>query len=159
MELLPLDYVLAAVAGFLLIVGLFKGLSGWLGTIAGTAAAAAAGTMGFGLCKSAAAACSFVTPPLLVPAAMVLDFLGSLIVFGIVRRIVARFVNFLVPQPLNALLGMLGGALIAAVIAALLAASAMFEGCELDEGLVARHSNVVKAVAEALEPMVEGAES
>lgn len=159
MELLPLDYVLAAIAGFFLIVGLFKGLSGWLGTITGTAAASVAGMMGMELCRMAVAECSWIAPSLATPAAMVLDFLGALIVFGIVRRIVAKFVNFLVPQPLNALLGMLGGLFISIVIAALLASTAMLEGCALEDGLAARNSNLVKIVAGVLKSTLEGGES
>lgn len=156
MELQPLDYVLLTIFGFLVIVGLFKGLSGWLGTIVGATSASVMGFFGFGTCRSAAAACSFVSPPLLVPAAMVLDFLGALIIFGLVRKIVARFVTFLVPQPLNAILGTAGGIVLSAVVAGVLAATAMFEGCRLTEGLVARYSCIVKMVAGLVDSGLEG---
>ena len=58
MDVTAFDYVLLAVIGTLAIIGLFKGLSGWLGTLTGAAAATVFGYFGFGYCLMAAMAWS-----------------------------------------------------------------------------------------------------
>ena len=69
------DYVLLAAIGTLAIIGLFKGLSGWLGTLTGAAAATVVGYFGFGFCLKVAMACPWVSGPFVSLAAAILDFL------------------------------------------------------------------------------------
>ncbi|MBR4654956.1 MAG: hypothetical protein IKO72_16485 [Kiritimatiellae bacterium] len=159
MYLTTLDWVLLFPIGALAVIGLFKGLSGWLGTLAGGAAAAAASYLLLGPCQSAAAACPWVSGPFVRVAAGVLDFLAALIAFGLVRRLTVRFLSFLLPQPLNALVGLAGGLLLAAGGLMLLAATAVFEGGTgpLADGFLASRSHLVNLAAKVLDSRLEGA--
>ena len=141
MNVTAFDYVLLAVIGTLAILGLFKGLSGWLGTLAGAVAATA---------------CPWVSGPFVSLAAAILDFLVGLIAFGLSRRLAVKFFSFLLPQPLNAIVGMLGGLLLGLVLMVLLAGTAFFEGVSLPEGFLARHSRLVHAVATVMASRLEG---
>ena len=116
MDVTAIDYVLLAVIGTLAIIGLFKGLSGWLGTLTGAASATVFGYFGFGYCLKAATACPWVSGPFVSLAAAILDFLVGLIVFGLARRLAVKFFSFLLPQPLNAIVGMVGGLLLGLVL-------------------------------------------
>ena len=92
-------------------------------------------------------------------AAGVLDFLVALIAFGLVRRLAVRFVSFLVPQPLNALVGLTGGLFLGLVLAVLLAGTALLE-CSpgaLAEGFLASRSRIIHAVAGVLDARLEAA--
>ena len=156
MDLTTFDYVLLAAIGTLAVIGLFKGLSGWMGTLAGAGAGSLAGWLGFGWCLAAAANCPWVTGPFVRLAAALLDFLLALIAFGLVRRLAVKFISFLVPQPLNALIGMAGGLFLGGVLAVVLAGTAFFEGCALEDGFAASHSCLVRVAARALDAHLEG---
>ena len=156
MELTAFDYVLLAAIGTLAIIGLFKGLSGWLGTLIGAVAATVVGYFGFDFCLKAAMACPWVSGPFVSLAAAILDFLVGLIVFGLTRRLAVKFFSFLLPQPLNAIIGMLGGLFLGLVLTVLLAGTAFFEGVSLPEGFLARHSRLVHAVATVMASRLEG---
>ncbi len=150
------DYVLLAAIGALAIIGLFKGLSGWLGTLTGAAAATVVGYFGFGFCLKAAMACPWVSGPFVSLAAAILDFLVGLIVFGLTRRLAVKFFSFLLPQPLDAIIGLLGGVFLGLVLTVLLAGTAFFEGVSLPEGYLAGHSRLVHAVATVMASRLEG---
>lgn len=156
MDATTLDYVLLAVIGALAVIGLFKGFSGWLGTLSGAGAAALAGYFAFGSCIKAAAACPWVSGPFVHLAGAVLDFLLSLVVFGLVRRLAGKFFSFLLPQPLNALAGMAGGLLLGMIFLVFLAGTAFFEGGLLAEGFVASHSRLVRFAASVVDAHLEG---
>ena len=149
------DYVLVAVIGVLAVIGLFKGLSGWLGTLIGAAVATVVGYFGFGYCLKAASACPWVSGPFVSLAAAILDFLLGLIVFGLVRRLAVKFFSFLLPQPLNAIVGMVGGLFLGALLTILLAGTAFFEGVSLPEGFLASHSRLVHATATVMASRLE----
>ena len=156
MEVTAFDYVLLAVIGTLAIIGLFKGLSGWLGTLTGAASATVFGYFGFGYCLKAATACPWVSGPFVSLAAAILDFLVGLIVFGLTRRLAVKFFSFLLPQPLNAIVGMVGGLFLGLVLMVLLAGTAFFEGVSLPKGFLASHSRLVHAVATVMASRLEG---
>ena len=156
MDLTMFDYVLVAVLGTLAIIGLFKGLSGWLGTLIGAAAATVVGYFGFGFCLKAATACPWVSGPFVSLAAAILDFLVGLVAFGLARRLAVKFFSFLLPQPLNAIIGLLGGMFLGLVLTVLFAGTAFFEGVSLPEGYLARHSRLVHAVATVMASRLEG---
>ena len=155
MDVTTFDYVLMAVIGTLAIIGLFKGLSGWLGTLTGAAAATVVGYFSFGYCLKAATACPWVSGPFVPLAAAILDFLVGLIAFGLARRLAVQFFSFLLPQPLNANIGLLGGMFLGLVLTVLLAGTAFFEGVSLPEGFLARHSCLVHAVATVMASRLE----
>ena len=156
MDVTVFDYVLVAVIGVLAVIGLFKGLSGWLGTLVGAAAATVVGYFGFGYCLKAAAACPWVSGPFVSLAAAILDFLLGLIVFGLSRRLAVKFFSFLLPQPLNAIVGMVGGLFLGALLTILLAGTAFFEGVSLPEGFLASHSRIIHTAATVLASRLEG---
>ena len=145
MELLPLDYVLVGVAVLLAGIGLFRGLSGELGSIAGFAAAGLAGFCLTGAARSCVLALGLEAHA--TPAAYVVDFVFALVAFGIVRWIVAKFVSVLVPQPTNAFLGMLGGLFKSAVAVCLLAGIGLMPAGTYSKGFFATHSMVVREIA------------
>lgn len=145
MELQPLDFVLLGGVILLAGIGLFRGLSGELGSIAGFAAASLAG---FCLLDAArACAASFGFGNYAAPAAYVIDFVFAIIAFGIVRWIVAKFVSVLVPQPTNAFLGMLGGLFKGAVVLGLLTGVGLMQAGTYATGFFATYSTVVREIA------------
>lgn len=98
--LMPLDYALAAVAAILLLTGLIKGASGELGIIAGLAATI------MGCCM----AWPHVSVSMSRYSAYGSTAVGAIIVFWLVRSLVAKFLSVAIGQPMNALLGMMAGA-------------------------------------------------
>ena len=87
MELQPLDFVLLGGVILLAGIGLFRGLSGELGSVAGFAAATFAG---FCLLDTArTCATSMGIGDYAMPAAYVIDFVFALVAFGLARWIVA----------------------------------------------------------------------
>ena len=156
MDLTVVDYVLLAAFGVLAIIGLFKGFSGWMGTVIGAVASAAVGYFSFGYCLSLVAASPWVSGPCVRIAAALLDMLVALLVFCLVRNLAKRFFSFLLPQPLDALIGLAAGIFLGMVLAVLLAGTAFFEGGRLSEGFLPSHSRIVRIAAVALEARLEG---
>ena len=145
MELQPLDFVLLGGVILLAGIGLFRGLSGELGSVSGFAAASLAG---FCLLDAArVCAASFGFGDYVAPAAYVIDFVFALVAFGIARWIVAKFVSVLVPQPTNAFLGMIGGIFKSAVIIGLLTGIGLMQAGTYSTGFFAQHSTVVREIA------------
>lgn len=123
MEFGPTDWALLGGIAVFAVVGLFRGLSGELGALAGLVAALVAGYFGHAPLQAflQSAVPGFTSWG--SPAAYVADFLMAIVAFGVTRMIVSRFVSFLVPQPTNALMGALAGAAKGAVIVAALLAT------------------------------------
>ena len=145
MELQPLDFVLLGGVILLAGIGLFRGLSGELGSIAGFAAASLAG---FCLLDAArVCSASFGFGDYAAPAAYVIDFVFALVAFGIARWIVAKFVSVLVPQPTNAFLGMVGGLFKSAVVLGLLTGVGLMSAGTYSTGFFAAHSTIVREIA------------
>ena len=145
MELQPLDFVLLGGVILLAGIGLFRGLSGELGSVSGFAAASLAG---FCLLDAArVCAASFGFCDYVAPAAYVIDFVFALVAFGIARWIVAKFVSVLVPQPTNAFLGMIGGLFKSAVVIGLLTGIGLMRAGTYSTGFFATHSAVVREIA------------
>ncbi len=117
MQLLPADYALGGLALVVAVTGLFRGLSGTLAFLLATVIAALA----VGFCWPLSATLSGVT---WIRAAGV--FVVALLVFGIVRLLVKKFVNGLLAQPADAIFGMLAGALAVALLVAAWAWSGMY---------------------------------
>ena len=156
MDVTTFDYVLMAVLGALAVIGLFKGLSGWLGTFVGLTTAICVGYFGFGCCFSFTVKSQLVSEAFVPVAAAVMDFLVSLIAFGFARLVSKRFFSFLLPQPLDAIVGMLGGLVLWTVVVVLLAGTAFFEGGKLSDGFIASKSRIVHRTASAMDVHVEG---
>ncbi|MBO5941591.1 MAG: CvpA family protein [Kiritimatiellae bacterium] len=152
MNFTVLDWILAAVVAFFTVMGLFKGFSGQLGSLAGMAAALVAGYFLFMPIKGFVIECDWVSGIVANNAiASILDFILMLVVFGCVRRIVAKFVSLLVPQPMNAILGGLIGVLKSLMIVGILAATGILQSERLSDGFLASHSQIVKAVGQLVD--------
>lgn len=145
MELMPLDFVLAGLAALLAGIGLYRGLSGELGSLAGFAAASGAGFLLIGFARTCVVALGFGKYAAM--AAYVLDFVFSLVAFGLARWAVAKFVSVMVPQPTNAFLGMLSGLFKSAVVIGLLAGFGLMQPGTYSTGFFATHSTIVREVA------------
>ena len=145
MELMPLDFVLAGLAALLAGIGLYRGLSGELGSLAGFAAASGAGFLLIGFARTCVVALGFGKYAAM--AASVLAFVFSLVAFGLARWAVAKFVSVMVPQPTNAFLGMLSGLFKSAVVIGLLAGFGLMRPGTYSTGFFATHSTIVREVA------------
>lgn len=131
MELLPADYVLAALVTVLSVTGLFRGFSGTLAFVLAAVAAGAAGALVWSSSED------FLTE-IWMRYAVVL--VSSLLAFGIVRVIVRKLVNGLLAQPGDAIFGFLAGLALGAGAVLLWAHSGMF----------VEYSNIVGAVRQFL---------
>ena len=158
MDLTVLDWVLFGVTAFFVVVGLFRGFSGQLGSLAGIAVALIVGYFLFSPLRAMIAAGNWVTGGAAQSGvAAGLDFIAVLIVFGLVRRAVAKFVSFLVPQPMNALAGGLVGLFKGAVAVASLAGVGLVQTGRFSEGFFAAHSTFVKMVGSMADSYMHGA--
>lgn len=158
MDLTIIDWIIFAVTAFFTVVGLFKGFSGQLGSLVGMIAALAAGYLLFSPIKgfivngnwvSGAAAQSTL--------AGIFDFVVMLVVFGLVRRLVAKFVAFLIPQPMNAIAGALIGLLKSVVAVGMLAAVGLIQTGRFSNGFFAARSTFVKMVGSMADSYMQGA--
>lgn len=158
MELTALDWVLFSVAAFFMVTGLFRGFSGQFGSLVGIAAAVAAGYFLFAPLRSLVEASGWVHgDTALSGAAAFVDFTVSLTVFGLVRKVVAKFVSFLVPQPMNAIAGALVGLLKGVVVVGILTGAGLVQTGRFSEGFFAAHSTFVKMVGALADAYVQGA--
>ena len=89
--------------------------------------------------------------------AAILDFVVALVVFGLVRRIVAKFISFLVPQPMNAIVGGVVGIVKGVVAVGLLTGAGLVQTGRFSEGFFAAHSTFVKMVGALADSYVQGA--
>ena len=158
MELTVIDWIIFAVTAFFTVVGLFKGFSGQLGSLVGMAMALAAGYFLFVPLKGVVTGGNWVSGETAQNAvAGIADFVAMLVVFGIVRRIVARFVSFLVPQPMNAIAGALIGLLKSVIVVGLLVGTGLLQTGRFSEGFLAAHSTFVKFVGTLADSYMQGA--
>ena len=158
MDLTVLDWIIFAVAAFFTVVGLFKGFSGQLGSLAGMAAALAVGYFLFAPFKGVVTGGNWVSGETAQNAmAGIADFTVMLVVFGVVRRIVAKFVSFLVPQPMNAIVGGLIGLIKCVVIVGILAGVGLIQTGRFSEGFFAARSTFVKAAGMMADSYMQGA--
>ena len=148
MDLAPLDLALLGGCALIVGIGLYRGLSGELASLAGFAAAAAAGYVLYGSAHAGARSLGFnkgdVTE---LVAAGVVDFVLGLVTFGLVRWGVNKFVSFLVPQPTNALLGGLSGVIKGVFLLSLLTGVGFLRPGTYAQSFLATHSQVIHALA------------
>ena len=158
MDLTVLDWVLFGVTAFFVVIGLFRGFSGQLGSFAGIAVALVAGYFLFSPLRAMVVTGNWVTGGTAQSGvAAGLDFIAALIIFGLVRRVVAKFVSFLVPQPMNALAGGLVGLFMGAVAVAGLTGVGLVQTGRFSEGFFAAHSSFVKMLGSFADAYMQGA--
>ena len=139
-----LDWVLVGGTAGLAVLGLFLGFAGQVGTIAGFAAASAAGYFLFGVAQQCAYAMGFSAATAMMPA-VVVDAIFALLAFGLARMLVKRFVQGCLGGFANALLGALVGVLIGVAAMVLLAGFAAAD--PQGAGAFAGQSAVLRQVA------------
>ena len=112
-----LDWVLVGGTAGLAVLGLFLGFAGQVGTLAGFAAASAAGYFLFGAAQQCAYAMGFSAATATMPA-VVVDAVFALLAFGFARMLVKRFVKGCLGAFANSLLGAVVGLLtgVAAIV-------------------------------------------
>ena len=158
MDLTVLDWVLFGVTAFFIVVGLFRGFSGQLGSFVGIAVALVAGYFLFAPLRAMVVAGNWVTGGAAQSGvAAGLDFIAVLIIFGLGRRAVAKFVSFLVPQPMNALAGGLVGLFMGAVAVAGLTGVGLVQTGRFSEGFFAAHSAFVRMLGSFADAYMQGA--
>lgn len=158
MDLTALDWVLLAIAAFFAVVGLFRGFSGQLGSLVGIVAALVVGYFAFAPLRGFVQAGNWISGEAAQKSlAAVADFVVALVVFGLLRRIVARFVSFLVPQPMDAIVGAVVGLFKGAVAIGVLTGVGIVQTGRFSEGFFASHSSLVRAVGEVADSYMQGA--
>lgn len=113
------DIAIGIMALIFLSIGLYRGISGELASAAGFAGAFAVAFFLYGYASSLAekTGCS---PALFPVVAGAIDLGFGIIAYGLIRVLVNKFVSMCVPQPTNALLGMvLGGVKALGIVIAL----------------------------------------
>lgn len=159
MDFTVLDWVLFGVMAFLAVVGLFRGFSGQLGSLAGMAAALIVGYFAYAPVLAFTVAGRYFTDQAVQKGAAGLGvFILGLVVFGVVRRIVARFVSFLVPQPMDAIVGALAGVLKSLVVIGLLVGAGLIQSGRFSEGFFASRSSLVRMAGSVADMYIQGAE-
>ena len=158
MDLTVIDWVVSIVAVFFTVVGLFRGFSGQLGSLVGMAAALCAGYFLFAPVRDLVVGGNWVSGEAAQNAvAGIADFVAMLVVFGVVRKIVARFVSFLVPQPMNAILGGLVGLAKSVVAVGLLAGVGLIQTGRFSDGFFSARSTFVKIAGSIADSYMQGA--
>lgn len=158
MDLTAIDWVLLTVAAFFAVVGLFRGFSGQLGSLVGIAAALIVGYFAFAPLRGLVENWHWVDGEATQKSiAAFADFVLALIVFGLSRRIVARFVSFLVPQPMDAIAGALVGLLKGAVAVGVLTGVGIVQTGRFSQGFFASHSVIVRSVGTVADSYMQGA--
>ncbi len=148
MELTPIDMALLGAVALLAGIGLFRGLSGELASLAGFAAATAVGFCAYNFAHLAACSFGFNGGGALeLAAAGVIDLVLVLLAFGIVRWIVNRFISCLVPQPTNALLGVASGVVKGCLLLVLLTGFGFMAPGTYSTGFFAERSSIIRAIA------------
>ena len=104
------DWALTGALALLALIGLFRGISGELGSLLGIAAGVLAFWLLYGVAgQCAASALAGHDAALLKGATIAIDAVFALLAGGTVRFLVRKFVSFLIGRALDAGLGLLSG--------------------------------------------------
>jgi membrane protein required for colicin V production len=160
MDFSVLDWVLLGVISFFAIVGLFRGFSGQLGSLIGIIAALATGYFIYAPVLDTVRSGGWFTGEAMQKSASALAvFILSLIIFGLVRRIVARFASFLIPQPANALTGALVGIIKGSILVGILVGAGLVQTGRFSDGFFASRSIIVSMIGSLADSYMHGAEN
>lgn len=157
MDLTVIDWIIFIVSAFFTVVGLFRGFSGQLGSLAGMVTAILVGYFLFSPLKGFVADSDWASGAATQAALSgVLVFVIMLVAFGLVRMVVAKFVSLLVPQPLNAILGGLIGVAKSVVGIGLIAGIGLIQTGHFSEGFIASRSIFVKMLGTCMDCCIQG---
>ena len=141
-----LDWVLVGGTAALAVLGLFLGFAGQVGTVAGFAAASAAGYFLHGVALECALLLGFSAGTARIPG-LVVDIVFMLLAFGLARLVVKRFVRGCLGPLANSLLGAVVGLLVGAAAIGLLAGFGLSGASEHGPSPFAENSVIVRTAA------------
>ena len=141
-----LDWVLAGGTAVLAVLGLFLGFAGQVGTLAGFAAASAAGYFLHGVALQCALLLGFSAETASVPG-IVLDLVFALLAFGFARLAVKRFVRICLGPIANSLLGAVVGVVVGGGAIGFLAGMGAAQAGAHGQSPFAENSVIVRTVA------------
>ena len=142
-----LDYVLLGAFALLALIGLFRGLSGELGSLAGLVVALVVGCLCHGLATWCAVKLGCAAGGLRTWVAAGINFVFALVAFGIVRWMVARFVSFCLGRVADAFFGLLSGLVKGLALVGLLTGIGIMPPGTYSEGILVPHSGIVRTIA------------
>lgn len=159
-EIPTFDLVLYGIMVVMTLLGLFRGLSGELASLAGFATALVVGYFLYGPAKGFATSVGF-TAERTLPAAVVVDVVLSILVFGLVRLTVKKFVSFCLGRVSDSVFGAVAGAFkgmaLAAVVTGFATASGLVPENTVAGKAIQTHSVVARTLATWASAYIEGA--
>jgi len=160
MEFTIVDWVLLGGMALLAVIGLFRGISGELGSLLGLAAGVLAGFLLYGVAQSLAVSMGFEArgAGMLKGATIVVDCVMALIIGGTVRILVRKFVSFLMGRMIDSMLGLLSGVLKGALLIGVVTGFGLVTVGDDAEGPLASHSPVVEFIASLANSYAAGTE-
>lgn len=160
MELTTVDWILLGGMAALAVVGLFRGISGELGSLLGLAAGVLAGFLLYGAAQGCAASLGFDTrgPGMLKGATIAIDCLLALVIGGIVRLLVRKFVSFLMGRMVDSCLGLLSGLIKGALLIGVLTGFGLVAAGDGAEGVFVARSPIIAFIASFADAYVAGTE-
>ncbi len=152
------DYILLSLMGAGFVIGLFKGFSGHLGSFVGLISALAVGYFCHEFALEVVDEFDVEPASMQRTAAIALNFTVCLISFGLVRILVSKFVSFLIPQPMNAILGGIIGFIISLAFIGIAVGFGIVrpEG-DINAGIFPAKSVVIKNIAVVVDTYTAGA--
>lgn len=142
----------------MMIVGLFRGISSELSSLVGLAVGVTAGFLLYGPACSCAKA--FVSDSqgggMLKGATIVIDVVFSLIIGGLVRILVKKFVSFLMGKAIDRGLGVLSGLIKGVLIVSVLTGFGLVSTGEAAKGPIVAHSPIITFIGSVSSGLVTG---
>lgn len=153
-----LDWVILGGIAVLAIIGLFRGISGEIGSLLGIAAGLVAGYALYGFATEIAARMVASYGDRVCRAVAIgVDGLFALVAGGMVRILVKRFVSFLIGRALDCAIGFTAGLLKGVVITGVLTGLGVVKPGENSSGYFSAKSPVIRYIAEWADVYAEGA--
>lgn len=158
MDMTAIDWVLLGGTGVLMIIGLFRGISGELGSLLGLAAGVLAGFLLYGAAQGAAMSFGFGQhgDSVFKGASIGIDVVMALVIGGLVRLLVRKFVSFLMGRVIDSILGVLSGLIKGVLIIGTLAGFGLIQAGSDLEGPFVAHSPIVAEIASWADAYVQG---
>lgn len=160
MEFTTVDWILLGIMAVLAVIGLFRGISGELGSLLGLAAGVLAGFLLYGAAQNCATTFGFGMrgPGMLKGATIAIDCVLALVIGGIVRLLIKKFVSFLMGKMIDSCLGLLSGLLKGALIIGVLTGFGLVSTGNGAEGAFVARSPVVAFIASLTDAYMAGTE-
>ena len=160
MDFTTIDWILMGGMAALAVVGLFRGISSELGSLLGLAAGVLSGFLLYGAAQNCATTFGFGmrSPAMLKGATIAIDCVMALVIGGIVRLLVKKFVSFLMGRMIDSVLGLLSGLIKGALIVGVLTGFGLVSVSADAEGPFVAHSPIVAFIASLTDAYVDGTE-